>query len=61
MFNSWDTDWDNHSLVENKPRETNQAEVGKKYVVLSMVLDLKLFIQFDQVHSSKKKKKEYFF
>lgn len=38
----------------------NQAEVGKKYVAISMVLDLKVFIQFDQVSSEKKKKKEYF-
>ena len=37
----------------------NQAEAGKKYVVILMVLDLKVFIQFDQV-SSEKRDIEYF-
>lgn len=35
----------------------NQAEVGKKYIGMSTVVDLKVFIQFDQVSSERKKKK----
>ena len=38
----------------------NQAEVGKKYIGMSTVVDLKVFIQFDQVSSERKKKEEYF-
>lgn len=34
----------------------NQTEVGKKYVAVSVVLELKVFIQFDQVSSEKKKR-----
>lgn len=33
----------------------NQADVEKKYVVIWIVLDWKVFIQFDQVNSEKKK------
>ena len=32
----------------------NQAEVGKKYVAMSMALDLKVFIQFHQVSYEKR-------
>lgn len=41
-------------IPRNKPRAMNQAEAGRKYVVVSMVLDLKVFIQFDQVSSEKR-------
>lgn len=36
----------------------NQADVEKKYVVIWMVLDWKVFMQFDQVNSEKKKKRQ---
>lgn len=53
FFNSFDIHY------RNQPRATTQAKVVKKYVVISMVLDLKVFVQFDQV-SYEKKKTGYF-
>lgn len=41
-------------IPKYKPRAMNQAEAGKKYVVILMVLDLKVFTQLDQVSSEKR-------
>lgn len=48
FFNSFDIHY------RNQLRATTQAKAVKKYVVISMVLDLKVFVQFDQVSSGKK-------